>query len=156
VVGGVSAVLQGAPVNTFDLDIVHARNPENIERLLGALEDLDAVYRIQPERRLRPGASHLKGLGHQLLLTKFGPLDVLGAIGQSRSWEDLRDRTETLELEPGVAVRILDLKMVIEIKEELGFPKDLAVLPVLRQTLLERQNAAPAAAPNPPAGECNS
>ena len=43
VVGGVAAVIQGAPVNTFDLDVVHARTPDNIERLLGALRELDAV-----------------------------------------------------------------------------------------------------------------
>ena len=30
VVGGVSALLNGAPIMTFDLDIVHERSPENI------------------------------------------------------------------------------------------------------------------------------
>lgn len=59
VVGGVAAVIQGAPVNTFDLDVVHARTPDNIERLLGALRELDAVYRIDLKRRLSPTASHL-------------------------------------------------------------------------------------------------
>ena len=29
VVGGVSAALQGAPVTTFDIDVVHSRAPEN-------------------------------------------------------------------------------------------------------------------------------
>ncbi|HEY3827134.1 MAG TPA: hypothetical protein VGL82_21415 [Bryobacteraceae bacterium] len=87
VVGGVSAVLHGAPVTTFDLCVVHARNRENILRLMTALEELEAVYRNQPERRLRPDESHLTSKGHQLLLTKFGPLDVLGMIGKSRTWE---------------------------------------------------------------------
>ncbi len=35
VVGGISAVLNGAPVNTFDLDIVHSRDPANVARLRG-------------------------------------------------------------------------------------------------------------------------
>jgi hypothetical protein len=77
IVGGVSAVLHGAPVTTFDLGVVHARDPENVTRLLSTLEELQAVYRVQPERQLRPG--------HQLLLTRFGPLDVLGLIGKSRT-----------------------------------------------------------------------
>ena len=47
-------MLHGAPVTTFDLDVVHARNPENIARLLSALEELDAVYRVQPERQCAP------------------------------------------------------------------------------------------------------
>jgi hypothetical protein len=138
VVGGVSAVLHGAPVTTFDLDILHERNRENIARLLSALEELEAVYRAQPERQLRPDESHLAGPGHQLLLTKFGPLDVLGMIGKSRTWEDLRGHTQTMEIEPGVELRVLDLETLIAIKEELGFPKDTAVLPVLRQALKER------------------
>jgi hypothetical protein len=138
VVGGVSAVLHGAPVTTFDLDVVHARNPENVARLLSALGELDGIYRAQPQRQLRPSESHLASPGHQLLLTKFGPLDVLGIIGKSRTWEDLDGHTRTLEVEPGVAIRVLDLETLIAVKEELGFPKDTAVLPVLRQALRER------------------
>ena len=56
VVGGVAAVLQGAPISTFDLDLVHSRQPGNIVRLLKALETLEARYRTpggpmrQPDR----------------------------------------------------------------------------------------------------------
>ncbi len=61
VVGGVAAVLSGAPVSTFDLDIVHARSGENVARLLAALTDLDARYRDPGGRVLRPEASALAG-----------------------------------------------------------------------------------------------
>jgi hypothetical protein len=137
VVGGVSAVLHGAPVTTFDLDVVHARNQENIARLMAALDELEAIYRAQPERRLHPDGSHLAGAGHQLLLTKFGPLDVLGMIGKSRTWEDLQSHSRSMEIESGIAVSVVDLETLIAVKEELGFPKDLAMLPVLRQALRE-------------------
>ena len=48
VVGGVAAVLQGVPVTTVDLDVVHLRSVANVERLLQALavlvgEDLEAL-----------------------------------------------------------------------------------------------------------------
>lgn len=46
VVGGVAAVLNGAPINTLDLDILHRRTPENVGRLLAALTELDATFRI--------------------------------------------------------------------------------------------------------------
>src|SRR5262245_47380920 len=82
VVGGVGAVLQGAPINTFDLDIVHSRTPENLDRLLAALQDLDAYYRGQGTRVIRPGRSHVASPGHQLLTTRTGPLDLLGTIGR--------------------------------------------------------------------------
>jgi hypothetical protein len=64
-------------------------------------------------------------------------LDVLGMIGKSRTWTDLVQHSTIMEVESGVAVRVLDLQTQIAIKEELGDPKDLAMLPVLRQTLKE-------------------
>ena len=34
-VGGLAAVAQGAPLTTHDVDIVHRRTPENVDRLMG-------------------------------------------------------------------------------------------------------------------------
>jgi hypothetical protein len=45
VVGGVAAVLLGAPVTTFDLDVVHRRDAANVERLQKVLAEIDAHYR---------------------------------------------------------------------------------------------------------------
>ena len=101
VVGGVSAVLHGAPVTTFDLDIVHARIRNS----------------VRSARWIR----------------RF-----LGMIGKSRRWEDLRAHTRTMELEPGLVLRVLNLESWIAVREELGFPKDIAVLPVLRQALKQQ------------------
>ena len=78
-VGGMAGVMRGAPVVTSDIDVVHLRRKNNVERLLRVLSDLDAVYR-QDERRLRPSESHLMGPGHQLLTTRLGPIDLLGSL----------------------------------------------------------------------------
>jgi hypothetical protein len=138
VVGGLAAVLNGAPINTFDLDIVHSRTPENVSRLLSVLDALDAIYRMQPSRRLRPNASHLTSPGHHNLLTTCGPLDVLGTIGSGLGYEDLLPHS--IEMETGVArVRVLDLQTIVALKEQLGGEKDRAVLPVLRRTLELKQ-----------------
>jgi hypothetical protein len=131
-VGGLAAVLNGAPVNTFDVDVVHGRDAANIDRLLGVLNALDAVFRIQPERRLRPNASHLASAGHLNLITKYGPLDLLETIGRSQGYRELIPNS--LELVIGEGVRILTA-----LKEELGGEKDRAVLPVLRRTLEEKR-----------------
>ena len=122
-------------VNTFDVDIVHSRDPENLDPYLAALQELDARYRHRPE--FRPDESHLAATGHQLLLTRFGPLDVLGAIGGGWTYADLLPRSQLMEVAPGLAVRVLDLETIIQIKEEVGGEKDLATLPVLRRTLAE-------------------
>lgn len=140
VVGGVAAVLQGAPLMTLDLDIVHRRDPNNVNRLLDALEELGAFYRNMPERRLEPNRSHLMSQGHQLLLTEFGALDLLGTIGSGRSYEDLLPLTHELEIEE-LRVRILSLNALIQVKQEVGQPKDRAVLEILRETLRESGDA---------------
>src|ERR1035438_10866208 len=120
VVGGVAAVLRGAPINTFDLDVVHSTEAENIDRLLGALAELDACYRFQPDLKRRPDSIHLSSSGHQLLMTNFGPLDLLGAIGKGRTYSGLlRDSTE-FHLGEGVRVWVLGLETQIAVKEELG------------------------------------
>jgi hypothetical protein len=43
VVGATAAVLDGAPMTTFDLDVVFEPGPANRARLLAALAELDAV-----------------------------------------------------------------------------------------------------------------
>jgi len=54
-VGGVAAVIEGAPVATFDVDVVHARDERNLERLLGALRERDRRDRQPPWfRRAHP------------------------------------------------------------------------------------------------------
>ena len=142
VVGGLGAVLQGAPIATLDLDLVHSRSPPNIDRLIPALEALDARYRGQAGRTMRPDASHLASQGHQLLMTLAGPLDLLGVIGHGRGYEELLPHTVELKAGAGANVRVLDLKTLIETKEEAGRDKDRAVLAILRRTLEEKEKKA--------------
>ncbi|MGA2606177.1 MAG: hypothetical protein ABSH01_01815 [Terriglobia bacterium] len=138
VVGGVCAVLHGAPLATFDLDVVHSREPHNLARLMAALEELDVHYRIPGRRDKKPGPSHLASAGHQLLMTRFGPLDLLGTIGQGHDYGQLLHETVELEIGGGLKVRVLSLERLVKTKEETGQEKDKAVLPVLRRLLEER------------------
>ena len=131
-------MLQGAPINTFDLDLVHSRESENIERLLRALDSLDAIYRAQPDRRIKPTAAHLSSPGHQLLLTRFGPLDLLGMIGAGRGYKELLAHAVEMKVDDKLRIRVLDLETLIQTKEEVAGEKDAAALPILRQTLIEK------------------
>ena len=136
VVGGVNAVLLGAPIMTFDLDIVHDRAPENIELLLLALKELEAKYRLRPE--LTPGESHLSGPGHQLLNTKFGMLDVLGKIGTGRGYEELLPFARSIEIGAGAIVKILSAEALLEEKLAMRRTKDLTSIAWL-QEIIRRQ-----------------
>ena len=136
VVGGISAILRGAPVVTFDLDLVHRRTPENVRRLLDALRSIEARYRHDP-RGLVPEEKHLLGPGHNLLQTACGPLDALGAIENGLSWDDLLPDSEEMRVGPDLSARVLSLRRLVELKAAAGRPKDVAVLPTLRATLAE-------------------
>ena len=142
-VGGLSAVVRGLPVNTYDVDIVHSQTPDNIERILPVLEELDAVFRIQPDRRLRPNTSHLSGKGHLNLITTNGPLDVLCTIGHDLTYQDLIPDSEVLALSENLDVRVLTLEKLIELKEQLNGEKDRVMLPLLRRALRERRSPTP-------------
>lgn len=134
-VGMVAAILQGVPLTTMDLDIVHRRTPINVERLLRVLEDIDAIARNDP-RRLRPNETHLLGPGHILLQTRFGDFDCLGAIDGGRSYEDLLLASIEIEIE-GRSLQFLRLREVLAIKRRAARPKDLAAIPYIESTIDE-------------------
>lgn len=138
-VGGLAAALDGAPVTTYDTDVVHSRDEANVERLLRVLTDLDAIFRIQPGRRLKPSASHLAGPGHLNLITRYGPLDVLGTIGHNLGYQELLPHSAEMDIGERVRIRVLDLETLIALKELLAGEKDRAVLPILRRTLEEQR-----------------
>ena len=136
-VGGVAAAVQGAPIMTFDVAVLYAIDARNLNRLLAAIEDLDGYYRVQPERRLRPQLAHLAAGGHNLLATRFGPLDLLRSVGNWHTYPDLLPHTVEIVVGDGITIRVLDLETLIAVKEETAGDKDRASLPILRRTLEE-------------------
>lgn len=142
VVGGVAAVLHGVPLTTLDLDIVYSAEPDDVDRLVAALQSLDAIYRDLAARRVAPTAWHLAAAGHNLLNTRLGPLDVLGYVGTpgaERRYPDLLPLTVEMDIGEGLQVRVLDLPTLITTKQEANRDKDRVVLPLLRHTLEEKQ-----------------
>lgn len=153
IVGGVAALLEGAPILTLDLDIVPRPTEDNLERLLDALGELQARYRDPAGRLIRPDADRLRENRFNLLVTDLGALDVLRDLGEGFSFDEILERTHTYEL-AGVRVRALDLRTLIEVKERVNRDKDRAVLPTLRRTLEEKERRPPA--PKPPAEAANT
>jgi hypothetical protein len=135
VVGMAAAVLQGVPAATWDLDVVHRRTTENVERLLQVLDELNAVSRHDP-RRLRPNLTHLIGPGHVLMETRLGDFDCLGAIDGGRTYEDLLASSVRVDFE-GRPLWILSLRELLAIKQRAARPKDLAAIPYIQSTIDE-------------------
>jgi len=141
IVGGASAVLQGAPITTNDLDIVHRRTPENVARLLEVLLQLDATMRYDfAHRGLRPTAEMLAGRGQINLSTSLGPIDPLCELDAGQGYDELLAHSQFMSDGERV-LRVLDLPTLIAVKTKAGRPKDRVVLPILIATLQEREKA---------------
>ena len=133
-VGGLAAVVQGAPVTTMDIDIVHSRSSENISKLIAFLKSIDAIYRRPDDTVIEPNEEDISGMGRFLFTTRFGPLDVLAYIEQGKTYEDLLEHTVEIEFR-GNIIRVLKLKALVEFKKTSRDPKDKQRLLVLEETL---------------------
>jgi len=138
VVGGVAAVIQGAPVTTFDIDTLVRISEENTTRLLRVLEELDARFR-EHQSTMRPTREDIMAGGHLLLMTRAGPMDVLGFIGDNERYEDLIHASSDVSMTVG-SFRVLNLEELVRQKKAANRPKDQAVLTLLEELLRRRPN----------------
>jgi len=124
VVGSVAALLQGAPLTTDDMDVLVRDTPANRKKL----HDL--------EQRLGGKAVTVSPLSSALrITTRQANLDILfdelpGGLG----FQNLRARSARIDLGDAVAV-VASLEDIIASKEAAARPKDLAQLPILKDTL---------------------
>ena len=127
-VGGLAATAHGSARLTQDIDIVYARDRDNLDRLVRALAPYRPYLRGAP-----PGLPFLwdrktlqAGLNFTLE-TELGDIDLLGEITGGGRYEELADRTIELRVF-GRTVRCLDLDTLIEVKRAAGRPKDLEAI----------------------------
>lgn len=139
IIGGVAAVVHGSARLTFDLDVVYARDEENIMCLVQALKPYSPYLRGVP-----PGLPFLfdqetvqRGLNFTLT-TDLGNLDLLGDVVGGGTYEDLLPHSEEIEVF-GVKCLCLGLERLIHIKRAAGRPKDFEAIAELEAILEERQ-----------------
>jgi hypothetical protein len=137
VIGAIAAIAQGYPLNTSDLDVTPASDPDNLERLAAALTELDARLRVAREPAglefaIEP--DFLRRAESWTLTTRFGDFDVCFMPAGTRGFDDLRRSAVGVRVR-GIEVQMADILDVIRMKEAAGRPKDLAQLPALRQTV---------------------
>jgi predicted nucleotidyltransferase len=134
IVGGMAAVAQGAPVTTFDLDIVHHQTDDNIKKLSVFLKSINAFQRRPDDKIIEPTEKDLKAKGHILLNTRYGPMDILAYIEKDRGFKDLLTDAVEIELHR-YKVYVLSLHTLIELKRDSKDPMDQYRLPIFEETL---------------------
>jgi hypothetical protein len=138
IIGGAAATVHGSARLTQDLDVVYARDLENIRRLTAAL----AAF--QPYLRGAPAglpfrfdeATVTRGLNFTLTTT-LGDLDLLGEIVGGGGFLALAPHAIEVQVF-GVTCLCLDLPKLVEVKRAAGRPKDLEALAELESLLEQR------------------
>jgi len=138
-IGGLAAVLHGSPLPTVDVDICPLQEPDNLDRLAAALEELDARVRAadSPEGLAFPREATFLGSVQLLnLQTRFGDLDISFLPAGTEGFPDLTVHAVEMNIQ-GSKVAVAALEDVIRSKEAANRPKDQRTLPVLRRLLEE-------------------
>ncbi len=130
VVGNVASILNGAPVQTQDVDLLVRSTPRNEHKLrqlakaLGGVGPEDFAWRV-PAKRI---------YGTEV------PIDIYDRlIGVTFAAVQAHAAPVPIGTEILIVASLAD---VIKSKAAAGRPKDKAVLPVLRETLAARQGRA--------------
>lgn len=143
VIGGEAARARGWPEATEDVDLTPERSKENLSRLADALEDLDAGFRVDPDRYPEgfrpPGGIDWRTFRNQVaiaLTTPHGHLDVVLRPDGTEGYEQLIE-TATRERLVGteIVVPVASAEMILQSKTAADRPKDHAVLDRMRDIL---------------------
>lgn len=142
VIGGVGARLRGASLLTQDLDVTPKRSRPNLVAVAAALNELEARLRTatEPEGVAFPVSPELLDAANSwTLITNLGDLDLVLEPAGTRGYEDLIGQADELRVasDPPLTVWVASLADIIRSKQAAGRAKDLASLPLLRETLEE-------------------
>jgi predicted nucleotidyltransferase len=138
-IGGMAAILHGAPHVTTDVDIVPEEGRANLQRLSAALKELNARIRIAGEPEGVPfdhSGESLSRVRIWNLVTDLGDLDITFVPSGTSGYDDLIRDAQRMSVR-GIEVPVASLADVIRSKEAAGREKDRLVLPVLRRLLEE-------------------
>ncbi len=129
VIGGVAVGAHGYVRATADLDLVPDPDPENLGRLVTALDSLEATLPTAGNRRFSADgdAGVIRRGGNVTADTKFGGLDIVQLAEGVPVYSQLdQDAVESDLL--GTPVRVCSLARLREMKEAQGRAQDRADL----------------------------
>jgi len=137
VIGGVAVGFHGFVRATKDVDVVPSPDPENLQRLAGVLEHLNAEIEGGEEfddaelpDPLDPAALALGG--NWVLRTRLGRFDVMQWIGDDALWEKLSPAAISAEIGK-LKVQVVGYEDLVALKQQAGRPEDLTDLRRLSQ-----------------------
>lgn len=132
-IGGLAAVLHGSTAMTNDADILPSSEKSNVERLSGALIDLEARLRVESDPdgvEFDPHPALISSMATLNMTTRCGDLDLTFTPAGLDGYEAVASDSATFELD-GHKVKVASLDDIIRSKTAADRPKDHATLPIL-------------------------
>ncbi|MDQ3986136.1 MAG: hypothetical protein M3280_06515 [Actinomycetota bacterium] len=137
-IGGLAARLHGSPTVTIDVDICPARDEPNLQRLVEALDAIDASPRgVENDVPFQLDVQTLRRGMNFTFSTSLGALDVFGEPTGTGGYAELVANAVELDVD-GLKLLVASLEDLMRMKETTGRAKDrieLEVLGALRDEL---------------------
>ena len=124
--GALAMVFYGYVRNSEDLDVVVAPDQENLDRVAEWLSSIDAVLKLNPQRRFGPRERWGLHKGSNVtVLTSKGQVDVVQRLPGLPEWPRLVEEAEVYEIDE-LRVPVINRATLIELKRRRGSHLDLA------------------------------
>ena len=142
IIGANAAIAHGAPIGTIDLDICYRRTKANVTRLVEALLPFNPRLRgVTEDLPFHFKAETVERGCNFTFATDVGDIDILGHVTGLGGFDPISARAVSVRMF-GCDVLVMALDDVIKSKKAAGRVKDKAQLPVLEETLRQRNGTA--------------
>ncbi len=123
-VGGMAGLSHGSSYPSYDLDVVYARDRDNIGRLVDALREIGVKLRGAPaDLPFLLDAKTIENGSNFTFITRHGDFDILGHADGMPSYDELRSEASVHDI-LGLDIRVASIEHLIAMKRAANRPKD--------------------------------
>ncbi len=123
-VGGMAGISHGSSYPSYDLDVVYARDRQNIARLTEALLEIGVRLRGAPsDLPFLLDAKTIENGSNFTFVTPFGDFDILGHADGMPGYDELKAAAPVREI-LGLEIRVASIDHLIAMKRAANRPKD--------------------------------
>lgn len=119
-----AGISHGSSYPSYDLDVVYARDRDNIGRLVSALEEIGVRLRGAPaDLPFLLDTKTIENGSNFTFVTPHGDFDILGHADGMPGYEELRSEASVREI-LGLEIRVASIDHLIAMKRAANRPKD--------------------------------
>jgi len=144
-IGGMAGISHGSNYPSYDLDVIYARDRDNIARLVDALHEIGVRLRGAPaDLPFLLDAKTIENGSNFTFITPYGDFDVLGHADGMPDYDELRTEAPMREI-LGLEVRVASIDHLIAMKRASNRTKDKLMVEEYIVIADEQRKAAEAA-----------